>query len=67
MNECLREILQWITMYNLKMNNSKTEIILYGTKQQLAKVKIPSVNVIYHIEIVLIFAMDYFLIFRPIK
>ena len=32
-------------MYKLKMNNSKTEIILCGTKQQLAKVKIPSVNV----------------------
>ena len=27
------------------MNNFKTEIILYGTKHQLAKVKISSVNV----------------------
>ena len=45
LNECLKEILQWMTMYKLEMNNSKTEIMLYGTKQQLAKVKIPSVNV----------------------
>ena len=29
----------------LKMNNSKTEIILYGTKQQLAKFNASSVNV----------------------
>ena len=27
------------------MNNYKTEIILYGTKQQLAKINISSVNV----------------------
>ena len=27
------------------MNNFKTEIILYGTKQQLSKVNISSVNV----------------------
>ena len=41
LNKCLREILEWLTMYRLK-----TELILYGTKQQLAKVKIPSINVV---------------------
>lgn len=34
-----------MTKYKLKINNSKTEIIIYGTKQQLAKVNISSVQV----------------------
>ena len=33
LNECLKEIIQWMTKYKLKMNNSKTDIVLYGTKQ----------------------------------
>ena len=44
-SECLRDIILWMNHKKLKMNNSKTEIILYGTKQQLAKVNISSVNV----------------------
>jgi hypothetical protein len=35
----------WMTKFMLKMNNSKTEIIMYGTKYQLAKLNIPSVSV----------------------
>ena len=45
LNECLKDIIQWMIKYTLKMNNSKTEIIVYGTKQQFAKVNISSENV----------------------
>ena len=45
LSECLQDIIFWINQKKLKMNNSKTEIILYGTNQQLAKVNISSVNV----------------------
>ena len=45
LSECLQDIILWMNQKKLKMNNSKTEIILYGTKQQLAKVNISSVNV----------------------
>ena len=34
-----------MTAFKLKMNQSKTEIIMYGTRQQLAKLNITSVNV----------------------
>ena len=42
---CLNDIITWMTKYKLKMNNSKTEIIAYGTRQQLAKLNISSINV----------------------
>ena len=47
LNECLADIINWMTSFKLKMNNSKTEItsIVYGTKQQLAKVNLTSVDV----------------------
>ena len=45
LDECLLDIMHWMNQKKLKMNNSKTEIILYGTKQQLSKVNISSVNV----------------------
>ena len=41
----LKDIISWMTRKKLKMNNSRTEIILHGTKHQLAKVNISSVNV----------------------
>lgn len=34
-----------MTKFKLKMNNSKTEIIMYGTKYQLAKLNISSISV----------------------
>ena len=45
LDECLYDIMYWMNQKKLKMNNSKTEIILYGTKQQLSKVNISSVTV----------------------
>ena len=38
MEMCVREARKWITSHELKLNESKTELILCGTKQQLAKV-----------------------------
>jgi hypothetical protein len=42
---CLDDIISWMTKFKLKMNNSKTEIIIYGTRQQLSKLNIASVRV----------------------
>lgn len=45
LNNCLDDIIIWMTKYKLKMNNAKTEIIAYGTNQQLDKLNITSVTV----------------------
>ena len=45
LNSCPNEIIQWMKSFKLKMNQSKTEIIIYGSRQQLAKLNITSVNV----------------------
>lgn len=45
LSDCLKDIILWVTHRKLKMNNSKTDFFLYGTKQQLAMVNISSVNV----------------------
>jgi hypothetical protein len=45
LEECLKEIITWMANYKLKMNQSKTEVIVYGTRQQLAKLNIQTVNV----------------------
>ena len=44
LDSCFCDIVGWMTKYKLKMNQSKTEIIIYGTKSQLAKVNIKSVK-----------------------
>lgn len=44
-SDCLNDIVLWMNRFKLKMNNSKTEIIVYGTRQQLSKLNITSVNV----------------------
>ena len=43
LHSCLCDIVEWMTKYKLKVNHSKTEIII--TKSQLAKVNIKSVKV----------------------
>jgi hypothetical protein len=43
--DCLRSVGTWMTENKLKMNNSKTEIIVYGTKQQVTKVKLSNITV----------------------
>jgi hypothetical protein len=45
LERCLQDIVFWMADQKLKMNNSKTEIIIYGTKQQLAKVQMDSICV----------------------
>lgn len=45
LTDCLNDIVSWMTRFKLKMNNSKTEIIIYGTRHQLKKLNISSVNV----------------------
>jgi hypothetical protein len=45
LNDCLNDTIMWMTKFKLKMNNSKTEIIMYGTKYQLAKLNISCVSV----------------------
>ena len=45
LDSCLNDVIKWMTTYNLKMNESKTEIIIYGTKQQLVKLSIDHVKV----------------------
>ena len=42
MRECILDIKQWMLSDKLKLNDSKTEIILIGTRQQLAKVNLTS-------------------------
>ena len=36
LDKCLNDIINWMTTFKLKMNQSKTELILYGTRQQLS-------------------------------
>ena len=43
--QCLASIHAWMTDNKLKLNSSKTEIMLFGTKTSLAKVDIPHLQV----------------------
>ena len=36
---CIAEVKEWMTLNLLKLNDYKTEFILFGTYQQLAKLK----------------------------
>ena len=40
-NECLQELETWMTLNHLKFNGDKTEYVLFGTCQQLAKFSPP--------------------------
>ena len=40
MERCIRDIRSWMITDKLKLNDSKTEIMLIGTRQQLAKVNL---------------------------
>ena len=41
----LKEVKEWMSANRLKMNDAKTEIIFFGTKQQLSKMEIQEVKV----------------------
>ena len=42
---CIQDIRRWMVVNKLKLNDSKTEIMLLGTHVQLSKVNLDSVNV----------------------
>ena len=35
--DCVSDIQNWMLQHRLKLNDNKTEVIIFGTKQQLAK------------------------------
>jgi len=37
-DRCVHDIQAWMSTYRLKLNENKTEVMLFGTKQQLAKI-----------------------------
>ena len=45
MGHCLRYTRQWMQSMTLKMNDSKTEYIIFGTKQSLAKCHTTSITI----------------------
>lgn len=45
MNECIADIRNWMISDKLMLNDDKTEFVLIGTRQQLAKVNIDSISV----------------------
>ena len=45
LEEALLRIKTWMDLNHLKMNTAKTEFIVFGSKQQLKKVEVASINV----------------------
>ena len=45
LEDCLRDIHQWMSFNFLKLNSDKTEVLMIGTYQQLAKFNISALNV----------------------
>ena len=45
MQNCIADIRQWMLQDRLRLNDDKTELIIIGTRQQLAKVNIDSLRV----------------------
>ena len=43
MSDCIRDLTDWIIRDRLKLNEDKTEVLLIGTRQQLAKVNVTSI------------------------
>ena len=48
MESCLQDVKSWMILNKLKMNDSKTECILIGSYQQLAKINLTSISVGEH-------------------
>ena len=48
MESCLQDVKSWMISNKLKMNNSKTECIVIGSYQQLAKINLTSISVGKH-------------------
>ena len=45
MENCISNVRDWMTASKLKMNDDKTECMLIGTRQQLAKVSLEKIKV----------------------
>ena len=45
MERCIADVRRWMLTDRLKINDSKTEIILIGTRQQLAKIDVDTLRV----------------------
>ena len=43
--DCIMDLRKWMTRHRLMLYDDKTEFLLFGTKQQLAKVDINSITV----------------------
>ena len=45
MTDCIRDVRSWMISVNLMLNDDKTEFLILGTRQQLAKVNIDNIKV----------------------
>ena len=45
MEECIAEVRAWLIGHKLLINDSKTEFLIIGSRQQLTKVTVNSINV----------------------
>ena len=48
LEECATDIMNWSKAMNLKMNETKTDYLVVGTRQQIAKLDLVSVNIGNH-------------------
>jgi len=45
MTDCISDVRSWMISDNLMLNDDKTEFLILGTRQQLAKVNIDNIKV----------------------
>ena len=45
LEKCIQEIRSWMRQNFLKLNDEKTEFLLFGSRQQLSKVSLPFITV----------------------
>ena len=45
LEKCIQEICSWMRLNFLKLNDEKTEFLLFGSRQQLSKVSLPFITI----------------------
>ena len=45
LEKCIAEVREWMIVYMLKLNDDKIELIIFGTRQQLAKLGKVFINI----------------------
>ena len=45
LEKCIQEIRSWMRQNFLKLNDEKTEFLLFGSRQQLSKVSLPFITI----------------------